>query len=226
MTRFEKLLLGCCYRPPDSSVLFVSDLRNSITHAIRTCPAESIFLFGDFNLSSINWKQLSSTCRLSSDFIALTLDFNLSQIVSQPTRDSNIPDLVLTTVPNTVEKITYLDGFSDHKLMQLNIKVPSRFSGPTTKIIRDYNRGNYSVINAELETFLVSVLLPRFSNRTVQDNWDLFKNKLITLVSQHVPLIKITNYKRNPWFTKSLNQLRNKKKRLYASAKRASTPIS
>lgn len=46
------------------------------------------------------------------------------------------------------------------------------------------------------------------------------------LVDKYVPLVAISNDKHNPWFNKSLRSLRNKKKRLYASAKRLSCPSS
>ena len=46
------------------------------------------------------------------------------------------------------------------------------------------------------------------------------------LIDKYVPLITISNDKSNPWFNKSLRSLRNKKKRLYASAKRLSSSTS
>lgn len=73
-------------------------------------------------------------------------------------------------------------------------------------------------MNSELDIFS-HVLLPSSHNRSVEENWILFRNKVSALVNQYVPLIKITNDKSNPWFTRSLRLLQNGKKHHYDSAK-------
>lgn len=215
-----KLLLGACYRPPDASSSFVSDLRNSLNTAVQLCPTHSICLFGDFNLPLINWDNLSSTCRTSLELINLTLDFNLLQVIHEPTRGNNILDLLLTTGPDTIGPVTHLNGFSDHDLLQIAINVELPFTGVSKKIIRDYNKANFSKINEELEIFFNDTLLPSFNNHSVEDNWICFKTKISDLINQYILLISITNDKSNPWFTKALRKLRNKKERLYSAAKR------
>lgn len=224
VTKFTTLLIGNCYRPPDCSHSFVDDLRSSITQATNLCRTDAIYIFGDFNFPEIDWIQLSSSCRNSTEFINLALDFNLSQIVNQPTRGSNILDLILTTVPETVGTVLNIDGFSDHSLLQVTLNIPLPFSGTDHKNIRDYSKANYSQFNAELEIFYNDTFLPLFDRRSVNDNWVLYRDKLCTLTNQYVPLVKVKNDKTNPWFTKSLRQLRNKKKRLYRTAKRHDTP--
>lgn len=128
-----KVLIGACYRPPDASTSFVNELRNSITTAVQLCPADSVNFLGDFNFPLINWPNLSSSCRTSVNFIYLTLDFNLIQVVNEPTRGSNILDLILTTAPETIESVVHLNGFSDHDLLQVTISVRLPFSGVSKK---------------------------------------------------------------------------------------------
>lgn len=86
------VLIGNCYRPPDSNSGFIAELRESITDAINLCHTKTVFLFGDFNLPQIDWNLLFSPCNTSSQFISLTLDFNLVQVVNKPTRGNNILD--------------------------------------------------------------------------------------------------------------------------------------
>lgn len=161
---------------------------------------------------------------MSEQFIGLTLDLNLSQVINQPTRGQNILDLILTTAPESLHTISHLEGFSDHQLLQASIKLPVQFYGVETKQIRDYNKADFTKINDELDTFFNQILLPCFYSRTVQDNWLKFKNVISTLINQFVPLITISNDKTNPWFTRALNTMRNKKKRLYKRAKQIRTP--
>lgn len=90
-----KLLMGVCYRPPSSDRLFVSELHRSISRALDLFPTRKIYSFGDFNFPDINWSRTSSSNSTSSEFIELCLDFNFTQLVSEPTRDTNILDLIL-----------------------------------------------------------------------------------------------------------------------------------
>lgn len=152
-TLFGKLLMGVCYRPPASDRLFVSDLHKTISRALEQFPTNKIYLFGDFNFPDINWSRLSSSSSESSDFIELCLEFNLTQIVTEPTRGTNILDLILTTEPHSISPVVQLDGFSDHNLLQFSINIPRNFAGVERKVIRDYNRANYEQMNTELEVF-------------------------------------------------------------------------
>lgn len=144
-------------------------------------------------------------------------------MVNQPTRGSNILDLILTSAPETVNTMLNIDGFSDHCLLQVTLNIQPPFSGIEHKKIRDYNKANYSKINSELETFYNDIFLPSSSRRDVNDNWMLYRDKLCALANHYIPLVSVKNDKTNPWFTKSIRQLRNKKKRLYRAAKRLGT---
>lgn len=201
-----KILTGVCYRPPDSCSTFVSELQDSIIKATQLSNTNTIYLLGDFNFPLIDWNHLSSSCRISEKFISLTLDFNLTQVITQPTRGPNVLDLILTTAPESLHTLSHIEGFSDHQLLQASIKLPVPFSGVETKIIRDYKNADYTKINEELDMFFNTILLPSFYSRTIQDNWLKFKNIMSTLINQYVPLISISNDRSNPWFTRTLTK--------------------
>lgn len=222
-TSTAKVLVGVCYRPPDSNSSFIDELRSSITSAIGKYPADITYLVGDFNFPQIDWSQLSSSCQNATELINLTLDFNFFQAINQPTRGTNILDLVFCNAPESIGDVLYLDGFSDHRLIQLQLTIPLAFQGSTITQIRDYNRANYKDMNIALNKFFVRTFLPSFFDRTVEQNWVLFKNVLTNLVHRYVPVVSISNDKTNPWFNKHLNRHRNKKKRLYRKAKLAPT---
>lgn len=204
MTSTSKILIGVCYRPPDASSSFIDDLFDSINLALKKYRGHEVYLLGDFNYPQIDWPLLSSTCSSSTNFLNLILDFNFSQIVDQPTRGPNVLDLIFTTAPETIGPLSYLGGFSDHKLIQLTVEMPTPETGFSNKKIRDYSRGNYVCMNSDLDVFLNQVFLPTFNDRTVESNWLLFKHKLCSLVDKYVPLISISNHETNPWFNKNL----------------------
>lgn len=107
-------------------------------------------MFGDFDFPQIDWIKLPSILNASTSFINMTLHFNLSQVVTKPTCGSNVLDLIFTIARETVSNITHLDGFGDHELIQITMKFPFPFTEVKRKNIRDNNRANYAIINAEL----------------------------------------------------------------------------
>lgn len=221
----SKHLLGVCYRPPDSPQSFVSDLHDNLTEAKAKFPKASICLLGDFNFPEIDWPSLSSRTRDGTNFVQLTLDFSLVQLVEKPTRGNNKLDLVFSSVPDNISPISYSDGFSDHELLNFTISMPSCARAQTHKRIFDYNRADYNAINIGLQSFC-DTYLPTFSQRSANDNWVLFKNSLLELVHRHIPLLTLRTNASKPWFNRMLHALKNKKKRLFKAAKRLGTPAS
>ena len=86
------------------------------------------------------------------------------------------------------------------------------------KRISDYARADFGAINHELGTFL-SDYLRNFSERSVEDNWMLFKEKVAFLTNRYVPVRTVRNYTRSPWFNQTLRRLSNRKKRMFRAAK-------
>lgn len=138
-----KTIICVCYRPPNSDSNFSDDLHINLTEIKTLYPKADIILFGDFNFPSINWSNLSFTgSGESGSFLDVCHDFNLTQLVDQPTRDANILDLVLTTSPQLIQTITYTDGFSDHKLLHVVLSFPVHAKCPVFKVIRDYSKAD------------------------------------------------------------------------------------
>lgn len=118
------LLLGVCYRPPQSSPDFPEKLNNILNYLTVKQPNAHVLLFGDFNYPDVDWKDqvaLAGSSAETKEFINICLNFNLTQLVSEPTRvtnnSANILDLILTTHPESLSSLTYLREISDHKVI-------------------------------------------------------------------------------------------------------------
>lgn len=218
---FVNTLLGVCYRPPDADPGFADDLRSVLAQINASVPHTNIMLFGDFNFPNICWSTLTSPSPESSGFLDVCLDFNLEQVITEPTRLDNILDLVLASNPEIIKSISVVDGFSDHRLLLINLELACPRQTFRSKIIRDYNKADYASINRELQCFYDSYV-ELFWERTLDINWTLFKDKLTDLIEQYVPrvLIRSTN---KPWFNKTLNNIKNRKKRFFKKAKKCNT---
>ena len=73
---------------------------------------------GDFNYPNINWENLDAD-NSSRYFLNLVMDSFLTHHVSNPTRGSNILDLVFTTDPGMVEEVQVRDNLAnfDHNIL-------------------------------------------------------------------------------------------------------------
>lgn len=224
-----KAIFGICYRPPDSEPGFSILLSNSLTRIKDKFSEAPIFLFGDFNFPQINWPLLStpsaSPSNESKQFLDLTLDFNLHQAITCPTRGDNTLDLLLTSSPDDIKRTTVLPGFSDHNLIHNCISLPLIRRSPTEKFITDYKRGNFDAINDKLGSFLDS-FRGSYQTRSVNANWQIFKNTILNLEKQYIPTIRVKSDSNNNWFNKQLKSLLNRKKRLYRTASQCNNPLA
>lgn len=229
----RKYILGVCYRPPSRSSTFVSDLHDVVNTVTVRFPDVPVLLLGDFNYPNITWSNdgpcLCTSSTESNDFLNLCSDFNFTQVVTQPTRitssSATVLDLVLTTSRQLISSLTYLPGLSDHSLIHFVFEVPECRSPVQIKRISDYARADFGAINRELSIFL-SDYLRNFSERSVEANWMLFKEKVASLTNSYVPVRTIRNYTHSPWFSQTLRRLSNKKKRMFRAAKLSVFPNS
>ena len=85
--------------------------------------ANELILLGDFNLQEIDW--LKTRALRQSDVYTLFMDIVqdnvLTQLVKEPTRDSNILDLALTTSPDSITDLSIGEPFSDHNSINFSL---------------------------------------------------------------------------------------------------------
>lgn len=167
--------------------------------------------------------------RDSREFLDACFNFNLSQLVSEPTRvaanSANILDLILTTHPSSLSSITYLDEISDHKVIHADFAFSPERREMLNKTICLYDKGNYQEINNELSRCFPD-FEANFRSRSVNENWIVLKQKLIELKNKFIPKTTFRATQQKPWYTKTLNRLSNKKKRLFRQAKSKGTPCA
>lgn len=185
--RTKTVLLGVCYRPPRNSPDFPEKL-NILTQLHTAHSNASVVLLCDFNYPSIDWTNRVSIVSNSeaTNFIDVCLNFNLAQLVSEPTRitqeSANILDLILTNSPESLSSITYLKEISDHKVIQATFNFATVPRHTSIKTIRLYDKANYEAINDDLITFL-PFFEADFESRSVEANWSLYETKVDELVN-------------------------------------------
>jgi hypothetical protein len=112
------LTVGVCYKSPNADCNEVEELFKVIEKAAE----DKVLIMGDFNFPGINWDTLESGTN-AIEFRDLVMDNYLIQHVHEPTRESNILDLVLTSSDYEVEKMKVEDhlGNSNHNVLRWNL---------------------------------------------------------------------------------------------------------
>ena len=106
-----KMLVGVFYNPPGNNLNALIQLQSSLMSIPKT---SHVVLCGDFNVPNVNWELAlpsSASNNSSANFLCdIVADFNLHQLVREPTRCNNILDLILTTHPDSIHNVEVADG--------------------------------------------------------------------------------------------------------------------
>ena len=222
LTRNRNLLLINCYNPPNSTD-FIPKLTSLFT-SIQFLSYSGVYLVGDFNFPEITWINGSGfTNSTSGDnelFVNLTLDYNLFQFVNQPTRNSNILDLVFTNLfeyLSNVETGPQNTGLcSDHLQVNFEIAVSLKFKNSSQRYRFDYSKADYNTMN-KLFTLLPlsSGVATVNSPEEFDSHWEFWNDIVFSTVKDCIPKVKCRSPNFPPWIRKDLANAIRKKRTLW-----------
>ena len=214
----KKILVGSVYRSTSSTENNNKLLAKKIEKACEIAGDNRLLILGDFNLPDIDWieNELRSGCDTNNERMFETFtDCFLHQHVLKPTRfrnnEASTLDLIFTKEEEDVKDIEVLQGLgkSDHGVVIANFICQWR-SKVVHKARRLYHKGNYKLIIEELNSISWE---DKFSNKSVQECWDIFKEIAGDLVNRHIPMSEPKDYN-EPWMNGIL--MRKWKKKYFA----------
>jgi hypothetical protein len=226
----KPLYTGCYYRQPDNNIDVVESLNTSLTRLTHSNNLPNIIQTDEFNMPDIKWKRDDSNnfqiktnnnynMEINNMFVEALEENCLNQAVTEPTRQHNILDLVLTTNPSIIENISVEDGMSDHKVVitDINIKTKPRKTVPRKVYI--YKKANMNGINQHLDKEN-NVFTNNSKTNSIQECWGEFKEILLQAITTNIPTKILTSRWNVPWITREIKTLIRKKQRIYNKAKR------
>ena len=208
-----KLLICCCYRPPNAEKIWL-DKFNSIL-ADLSSRHDNIIICGDFNFPKVNWQSPAKT--FGADEISFTEqlnDFYLTQLNTLATRGVNILDLVISSVPNQINNIIWLNPensglFTDHSVIIFDLKTSVRAGPRLNRSVLDFRRGDFDGLRSALQAIDLSTIIQQDSD--INEDWLLWKDTFLTTVNDFVPSRKIKGRNSPPWLNgKVIHALRQK----------------
>jgi hypothetical protein len=221
------------YRPPDMKVEYTELLRQplELISAKHHNKLPLVIIAGDFNYPDIDWPTSSAPSgSAGGNFIDILNDFHLHQLVSQPTRfcktTSSVLDLVTCSYPASIESLYVGDEFSDHCVISFKVSLAADMNISKPRKIFLYNRGDYNQLRSELHSFKDSFLASVPRNRTVDQNWIIFKKALAAAVAKAIPSkLSTSGNKRPSWLTSPVRRAIHKRDKLSHQAKKSGNQI-
>lgn len=189
---------------------------------------DSLFLVGDFNLSSIDWPCINSSNNNAKpnsngspvaetliDFVSLN---NLTQYNGVLNKQNKILDLVLSdisgvTVTRCLRSLSKVDGYHPplHISVEGSVARELKSNDKTTKY--NYFKADYTLITAELDK--IDWVRELQNCLDVDEMVGVFYSHLYFIIDKIVPKTRLKNNKYPSWFSKDLiRRLKEKHKLL------------
>ena len=193
--RTGQLLVGVCYRSPNSTADNNDMLLRLLDQAVNVGHVTHFLVMGDFNCPSINYEDgyvNPGGDAFDTEFYDKTLDLMLVQNVFDCTRmrSGSKPsklDYVFTDEEHLIETVHYEAplGKSDHVALTWNLVVEPEERKSSDEIRYNYWSGNYGNMIEELQAVDWE---HEFRDRDANGMWQILKEKLQNAVVNHVPL--------------------------------------
>ncbi len=216
------------YRPPKSGHEPVTSLTKVITE-LNSEDDSHIIVAGDFNCPGADWEQNlvrtgSPEMPAHDALLNFTTEHQMTQVQHEPSRGNNCLDLYFTTKPSLVKSVNTLPGISDHDIVVVDSDIkPTRVKTPPRKIYR-YHKADWPSIKEATSSFASSFaeLAP---SRTVEENWNCFKEHMKTMQERFVPSLFTSQRKNLPYFNRRLGRMSRKKQKMYNTARRTGKDV-
>ena len=102
--------IGAYYRRVEDDLESLREFQDSVSRVREH--SDNVWVLGDFNLPKLSWPENSpemkpdcSYKQVYEYFLSTIADYNLTQVVTEPTRQDNVLDLFLTTNPTLINKV-------------------------------------------------------------------------------------------------------------------------
>ena len=219
------VLIGCIYRSPNSTQENNTQLINLLQKAVDLNSGTTLIM-GDFNYKEIDWKNNHVKCgpdHPASKIHDAINDLFLSQLVTEPTRfregeTQNTLDWVITDSPNKIGTLNHgppLGERGDHCTLTFNLEISFQRKDKGGNF--QFSKGNF----LEFRSYMRDIdWEEEFRNKTVEEAWSLFQNKMTIAIHRFIPKSRPKLHKSPPWTNSSTRVAIKNKNRAWSIYKR------
>ena len=224
----KTLYLSSYYHPKTSDEQSILEFQHSMERATRIHNAMFI-IGGDFNFPGWNWKDKvlkpdTSNPSIHYKFADILDDHGLIQMVEEPTRGTNILDLVLTNNPSRFPRTIVIPGLSDHDVVFSEVDIQASTNRQKPRSIPLYRKANWDTMRLELETTHKKIKDLAALGHDAEELWTVFKTDLNKSIESHVPHKTAREKSNLPWISPEIRRLIHRRDRLYKKKKKSADP--
>ena len=134
----------------------------------------------------------------------------LTQLVKEPTIESNILDLVLTpSLPDSITDLYIVEPFSDHNSINFSLSGEPYVQRKSQRLFYCYGKADWDHLRSLLSYIPWDCV---FFDDNINQNWACWKDLLFTALDECIPKRKGNRKPNAPWITKELTALFQKEK--------------
>ena len=215
----KTVYVGGYYRRDKSDEESAEQLANSLEKFSNRTESH-IWLAGDLNYPGFDWETgtLLPNCsyvNLHRRFLDILDDNNLTQVVTDATRDNATLDLICVSNSSLVEKVQVIPGISDHDavLMDSNISLGRNQQQP--REIPIWSKADWPSVRSHMETSWASLSQDYITGSSADTLWNWFKDTLEAGLKEHVPTRLSTKRDHKPWMSTTLKKMIKRSKKLF-----------
>ena len=149
--------------------------------------------------------------------INIANDFSLAQMVTEPTRQRDILDLLFISHLDLVDKVYKAPGMSDHDTIICDINLRANPPANPKRNVYLYKRAGMEGRRRKLKERFD---LFQASHPETKANWDQFKVDICNSINDFTPQRRLKNKRSLPWCNVNIRRLIHKKQQCYNSARR------
>lgn len=219
----QKICLCVVYLPPPINVNIIDSFVTHCNSVFENKNFDNIAIFGDFNLSCIDWHTISASGKTMSlpaaaiilvDFVNLN---HFKQCNRVPNVNGKVLDLVLTnisncTISNSIEVLSKVDQYHPPILTTFSFQQLKHLHTNPHSINYNFYKGDYVAIIKQLNS--VNWLELFSDTNEIDDMVSRFYNVLREVIETYVPLVKPGNTSHPRWFSRNLIRRLNEKEKI------------
>jgi endonuclease/exonuclease/phosphatase family metal-dependent hydrolase len=116
-----------------------------------------IMLGGDFNCPDIDWSNLQVKSQahdidVQKAVIDITTNIGMTQVHNEPTRETNLLDLVFTMNPSLIKSSTNFQGISDHAILITDMETKHHYQKTTPRKRYIYSKANWNKVKEDIQS--------------------------------------------------------------------------
>ena len=227
MVNTQKLYLCSFYRPPNSTTKDIDELESAFMdlHQSSRGKHPNIVIGGDFNCPNVKWSSNNETGNICSPvekhFEEFCNSYDLTQHVKEATRveSGNVLDLILTSKPNLVMNTEVTVGMSDHSAVVSVVDLRPKYYHKPPRNILQFSRADFDAMRMDALEFSTEFMLNQPYNRTIDENWNILKNKINFWINKYIPVKRAKTSRHLPWINRNIKKQMRKRDKLYKKAK-------